>query len=220
MARAVSIPLFKCACGVQVEIPGRRIGDTVECVSCRKKSVVLRSRVTGDVLPADGAPGQVSDRLTEVQESLARIRLRHAGHTAKGVALFSPVSVASIGLLLGFYLSFILNGQNLVALGFRERGRRLQAIGIFLYALCIGAVLFAASRGFEDFAAKVAVRSALFLQIALVAFAASLSGRAEVRAAFDAGARRASPLIAVVLGVLLAGALFFAVTFVDLNYYR
>ena len=43
-----------------------------------------------------------------------------------------------------------------------------------------------------------------------------LVGRGETQAAFEAGAKPASPLVPAVLGLLLAVAQFFAVRFVDL----
>src|SRR5437660_1676165 len=132
MQKAPQIPVLKCECGAAIEIPGHRIGDSVPCPSCRKLRVVLRSRVTGEVLPAAGAPGQISDRLPEVQESLERIRLRRAGHAARDVTLFPLGAVFGIGAF-GYYLSAILQGQNLVALGYPREGRRLQALGVATY---------------------------------------------------------------------------------------
>src|SRR5258708_5993207 len=129
MAKAVAVPTLKCACGASFDIPGRRISDTIECPSCRKSQVILRSKVEGDVPPADGAPGQISARLPEVQESLERIRLRRAGHAARGVALYPLWAIFALQVF-GFYLAAFLVGQNLVALGYRERGRRLQTLGI------------------------------------------------------------------------------------------
>src|SRR5580658_8415887 len=149
MAKALLVPTLKCACGSAIDIPGRSIGDSVECPSCRRLLVVLRSRVTGEVPPADGAPGQVSDRLPEVQESLERIRLRRAGHAARGVALYPLWEVFALGVF-GFYLPAILAGQNLIALGFKERGKRIQVLGIALYAIVIGGILLAFGRWHDD----------------------------------------------------------------------
>ena len=55
--------------GNSIEIPGRRIGDSIACPACRKVRVILRSKVKGEVPGAEGAPGTVSDRLPEVQGS-------------------------------------------------------------------------------------------------------------------------------------------------------
>lgn len=214
MAKAVAVPVLKCACGVLVEIPGRRIGDSVECPSCRKKQVVLRSKVEGDVPPADGAPGQVSDRLPEVQESLERIRLRRAGHAARGVALYPLWAVFGLGVF-GFYLPAVLHGQNLIALGFPERGRRMQALGIGIYAAVMAAILLAFGRWHDDLATQWAWKFVTLAPLlGTVPFV--LVGRQETQAAFEAGAKPASPLVPAVLGLLLAVAQFFAVRFVDL----
>ncbi len=214
MAKAALVPTLKCSCGHSVEIPGRRVGDSVECSACRKSQVILRSRVQGEVPPADGAPGHVSDRLHEVTESLERIRLRKAGHAARGVALYPIWAVFSLGVF-GFYLPAVLAGQNLIALGFPERGRRLQALGIGLYALVIGAILIAFGRFHDELASHWAWK---FVSLAPLAGTVPfvLAGRREIGAAFEAGAKAASPLVPAVLGLLLGIAQFFAVRFVDL----
>ncbi len=140
MAKAVSVPTLKCSCGAVTEIPNLRIGDSVDCATCKKPQVVLRSKVQGDVPPADGAPGQISDRLPEVRESLERIRMRRAGHAARGVALYPLWAIFALQVF-GFYLVAYLVGQNLSALGYRTPGRRLQIAGMVLYSLIVGAYL-------------------------------------------------------------------------------
>jgi hypothetical protein len=218
MAKAVAVPTLKCSCGATVEIPGRRIGDTVACSSCRKEQVVLRSKVQGDVPPADGAPGQVSDRLPEVQESLERIRLRRAGHAARGVALYPLWSIFALSVF-GFYLPAFLAGQNAIALGYKERGRRMQVVGVALYAIVIGALLIAFGRWHDDLVSHWAWKF-----VTLVPLVGSLpfvlAGRTETQAAFEAGAKPASPVMPGILGLLLAIAQLFAVRFVDLAWYR
>src|SRR5947207_5277991 len=100
------VPILRCACNHAIEIPGHRIGDSVACPACKKTCVILRSKVEGDVPGAQGAPGTVSDRLPEVQESLERIRLRRAGHAARGVALYPGWAVFSLGIF-GFWLTAV-----------------------------------------------------------------------------------------------------------------
>ncbi len=218
MAKALAAPTLKCACGASFDISGRRIGDTVECSSCRKSQVVLRSRATGEVPPADGAPGQVSDRLPEVQASLERIRMRRAGHAARGVALYPLWSVFALGVF-GFYIPAFLAGQNLIALGFPERGRRTQVVGIALYAIVIGGILVAFGRWHDDLANHWAWKFVMLAPlVGSIPFV--LIGRGETAAAFEAGAKPASPVVPAVLGLLLGVAQFFAVRFVDLAWYR
>jgi hypothetical protein len=212
MAKTAPVPIFKCSCGAANEIPGHRIGDTVECSGCRKGQVVLRSRVTGDVPPADGAPGHVSDRLQEVQESLDRIRLRRAGHGARGVALY-PLWAVFVVSVFGFYLPAVLAGQNLRALGFPERGRRLQAMGIVLYVTIAGALLVAFGRWHDEPAFQQAWKFSLLVPL-VGSLPFVLAGRSEAAAAFDAGAVPASPLVPAILGTLLGVAQLFAVQFV------
>lgn len=218
MAKALAVPSLKCACGVAFDIPGRRIGDTVECTGCRKSQVVLRSRVNGEVPPADGAPNQISDRLPEVQASLERIRLRRAGHAARGVALYPLWSVFALGVF-GFYIPAFLAGANMIALGNGDRGRRTQAIGIGLYAIVIGAILIAFGRWHDDLASHWAWKFVTLVPlVGSVPFV--LMGRGVTQAAFEQGAKAASPLIPGILGLLLAVAQFFALRFVDLAWYR
>jgi hypothetical protein len=218
MAKALAIPTVKCACGATFAIPGHRIGDTVECTACRKSQVVLRSRVEGEVPPADGAPGQVSDRLPEVAASLERIRLRRAGHAARGVALYPLWAIFGLGVF-GFYLPAFLTGQNTIALGFGERGRRIQALGIGLYAALIAGILIAFGRWHDDLASHWAWKFVMLVPlVGSIPFV--LMGRGETMSAFEAGAKPASPAIPAILGLLLAVAQFFAVRFVDLAWYR
>jgi hypothetical protein len=215
MPKAPAVPVLKCECGSTIEIAGRRIGDSVECPSCKKLKVVLRSKVTGDVLPAFGAPGTISDRLPEVQESLQRIRLRRAGHAARDVALFPPGAVFGAGAF-GFYLAAILQGQNLAALGFPQEGRRLQVLGVASY-LVLGACLLAAS---VRLVPALPGGSQLLLGIGLAllvlgAITCTAIGHGRVRAAFEAGAQPASVMLPALFGFLLAVAQLFVFKFVD-----
>src|SRR5579871_3629810 len=166
MAKAPVIPELVCECGRSIEIAGRRIGDSVVCPSCGKERVVLRSKVKGEVLPAQGAPGAISDRLPQVQESLKRIRLRQAGHAAKGVSLYSMRTLILSGVF-GFYLTAVLAGQNLIALGQPERGRRLQVLGVGSYLALGIAVLVAYARFWHSLPGAPAARAWILLAIAV-----------------------------------------------------
>ncbi|MBI3723202.1 hypothetical protein HY251_04500 [bacterium] len=209
MAKAPAIPELRCACGSSIEIPGRRIGDTVSCRACGKDSVVLRSKVQGDVPPAANAPGAVSDRLPEVQESLKRIRLRQTGHAARDVSLYPTWALVAAGAF-GFYLSAVLAGQNLAALGQPERARRVQVLGVGSY-LALGAlVLGAYAKLGHRLPLTPAARVWAVLAVAVAGtLLAALRGREAAAAAFDAGARHASVLVPALLGFVLLVAQFF-----------
>lgn len=214
MAKTAVTPVLTCECGKKIEIPGRRIGDSVHCPGCSQARVVLRSKVDGDVLPAEGAP-HISDRLPEVQESLARIRLRHAGNAARDVALYPPLAVFATGAF-GFYISAILQGQNLIALGSPREGRRLQVLGVSSYFALAAILLLASLR----FSAEVPGGSSTLLAVGLGSLVlgvvlVTLAGQRRVRAAFEAGARPASPLFAGTVGCLLAIAQLFVFKFID-----
>jgi len=220
MPKADLVPTIKCPCGAVVEIPGRRIGDSVECPACRKGQVILRSKVLGgEVPPADGAPGQISDRLPEVQESLERIRLRRASHAARGVTLYPPAAVFGAGVLFGFYLSAILAGQNLAALGQPARGRRLQAIGVVLYAVMIGALVYLVGRVEEGPVVNIAGKLGLPVHFILSGVFARF-GRRDALAALEAGAKPVAPILPSIIGLLLAVAQFFAIFFVVASWQR
>ena len=214
MAKAVAVPVLTCECGQKNEIPGRRIGDTITCSGCQKPRVVLRSKVEGDVLAGAGAP-HISDRLPEVQESLQRIRLRRAGNAARDVALFPLMAVFAVGAF-GFYLSAILQGQNLIALGSPAEGRRLQVLGVTSYVALGGLLLLVALRFPGAVPGGTSTLLAVGLGSALVGVVSStLAGQRRVRAAFDAGAKPASPLFVGTVGFLLAVAQLFLFKFID-----
>src|SRR5581483_1178311 len=104
-------------------------------------------------------------------------------------------------------------GQNLIALGYRERGRRMQVVGVALYAIIIGAILVAFGRWHDDLASHWAWKFVTLVPlVGSIPFV--LAGRSEIQAAFEAGAKPASPLVPATLGLLLAVAQFFAVRFV------
>ena len=217
MPKAGIVPSLACSCGHKIEIPDKRIGDSVTCPACRESRVVLRSKVQGDVPGSSGAPGAVSDRLPELQESLARIRLRKAGAAARGIALY-PVWATVASGVFGFWLPAVLAGQNLAALGDSERGRRLQVLGVTSYTVLGGALLVAWARSWTDLlpVPHQAKLAALVLAPLVGALAFGLVGRREIGAAFEAGAKPASPLVAGMIGFLLAMSQVFLVAFVDL----
>jgi hypothetical protein len=212
--KAPVVPELKCECGVVIQIAGRRIGDSVSCPSCKKLRVVLRSKVTGDVLPAAGAPG-ISDRLPEVQESLERIRLRKAGHAARDVQLYAPPAVFGVGAF-GFWLTAVLQGQNLIALGYERQGRRLQVTAVTVYVALVLVFLWLIFRnGLGGTLGNAYLLGSILGGLAVAAAGCTFYGLKSVRAAFDAGARPASPLVPSLLGFLLAVAQLFAFKFVD-----
>lgn len=221
MPKQAAEPVLKCDCGTAIPISGRKIGDSVPCPSCRALRVVLRSKVDGEVPAAGATPRAISDRLPEVQESLKRIRMRQAGAASRGIALYPQWVVLVLGAF-GFYLPAILAGQNLLALGLTERGRRLQVAGVVSYLVVGGSLLAAYARWGEVLAAP---GSALLLQLELGglllvpvigALVFGLAGRREVGAAFEAGARPASALVPALVGFLLVVAQTFVVQFVDI----
>jgi hypothetical protein len=224
MPKAPSIPTLTCECGQAIEIPGRRIGDSVTCGGCRKLRVILRSKVKGELQAAVGAPGTVSDRLPEVQESLKRIQLRRTGNAARGVALY-PLWAVLACALLGPYLSTVLTGQNLAAIGYPERGRRVQVLGVLYYVL-LGSALLGLWIGWTRYTGEAFLsgRTGLTLPQLLVGMAIllagntaiALNGQGEVRAAFQAGARPVLPVLPAILGVGLLGVQIFFVLFVVL----
>ncbi|RMG10868.1 MAG: hypothetical protein D6731_16615 [Planctomycetota bacterium] len=207
-------PTLDCACGHRIPIEGRRIGDGVTCDACGAYRVVLRSRVRGEVPPAAArAGGLTAAEREEVAEALRRIKLRRVGHAARHLELYPSWAVFVAGLQ--FYLSAVLAGQNLIALGQEARGRRLQVFGVASYVvlglLLLGAAFFAPQ---VPFPALAAVASLIPL-----AFATYFTWvqHAPASAAREAGARKASVVLPLLFGLILAIAQAFALWFLRIR---
>jgi hypothetical protein len=230
LAKAQTTATLDCPCGSKIEVDGKRIGDSVECPSCRKLRVVIRSKVKGEVPPAGGAPREaISDRLTEVHASLERIRARRAGKGASDVALYPTWAIVIGGWLFGVFTGGYLAAQNMVALGKMTQARAARSVawlalahgGVFL--LYLGWItnrfdLFSAHADASIPALDTALRALAFGYTAIVALVVPLflaGGVAPLaRTAREAGARGASPVIPLLIGFLLLVAQLFAIQFV------
>lgn len=204
-----------CACGVTFEIPGKRIGDTVKCSSCGALRVVIRSKAQGDVPPAVTAGKLDDEEQREVQDALKRIKLRRAGRATAHVALYPSWSVFLAGVQ--YYLSAIMAGQNLIALGDEKGGRRLMWMGVISYVLVgVGllALTFLAGPSLPRW-----VLYPLLLGIPLLhALWFTSSQHAPAQAAREAGAKNAPVVVPLLIGVILAIAQGFAVWFLKLRF--
>jgi hypothetical protein len=225
-------PTLECTCGAKIDITSHRIGDTVTCSACGKPRVVIRSKVLGDVAPAGGAPAQAtSDRLTEVQATLERIRVRRAGRSARDLALYPTWAVLLGSLIFGVFTGGYMAAQNMVAVGKLSPARAYRSVvylalvhaGLFLLYLGFGAGTFDAFRIPPD-SAYPGVRAAIrvvasgyvLVVMALVPLVLAAGVAPVVRSAREAGARTASPLVPMLTGFLLLIAQLFAVKFVAL----
>ena len=230
MAQTVA-PTLDCACGAKIDITDRRVGDSVSCTACGKPRVVIRSKVKGDVPPAGGAPAQTSDRLTEVQATLERIRVRRAGRSARDLALYPTWAVLLGSLIFGVFTGGYMAAQNMVAVGKLSPARAYRSVvylalvhaGLFLLYLGFGAGTFDAFRIPPD-SAYPGVRAAIrvvasgyvLVVLTLVPLVLAAGVAPVVRSAREAGARTASPLVPMLTGFLLLIAQLFAVKFVAL----
>lgn len=204
-------------CDQEIPLDGQRIGDTVRCPGCARLRVVIRSRVTGEVAPAATQAGALrDDEMTEVQDALTRIRARRLGHTARHVPLYPSWAVFVAGAQ--FYLSGILAGQNLIAVGQARAGRWLQVVGVASYVVA-GALLLAALLLLRGPAVPPALRlgllvgGPLLIPLAFALYFTAAQARA-CKPARDAGAPRAPVLLPLLLGLILAVAQVFALSFI------
>jgi len=203
-----------CACGHEIEIPTARVGDSVTCPECRVVRVVIRSKVTGDVPPAVQAGALSREERREVDETLRRIKLRRVGRATRHVDLYPSWAVFVAGVQ--FYLSAILAGENLKALGDERRGKRVQLLGVGGYVV-LGAGLLASTLRWGDqvpFGALLAVL--LAIPLAFAVYFTSIQHQAGV-AAREAGAQDASVVPPLLMGVILAVAQAFAVWFLKIK---
>lgn len=208
-------PRLTCGCGSAIEIPGKRIGDSVRCPACGKLRVVIRSLTGGDVPPAVQAGSMGEDERREVADALKRIKLRRAGRASRHVALYPSWAVFLAGVQ--FYLAGIMAGQNLAAVGQEARGKRLMITGVVSY-LVLGAGLLALA-----FLAGHALPRAVLLPLLLaipflhaVWFTTAQHG--PTQAAREAGATNSSVIIPLLIGLILAIAQAFAVWFLKLRF--
>lgn len=201
-------PRLACDCGAAIEIPGLRVGDSARCPSCKALRVVIRSRVTGDVPPAARTGGLTAEERQEVAQALKRIKVRRAGEARGHVELYPSWAVFVAGVQ--FYLSAILAGQNLIALGEPGRGRRLQVVGVLAYLVTGAALLLA----YVKLSMPQAVLYGLLAGVPLVFaiwFTAAQHGPATV--AREHGAKNASLALPLLVGTILAIAQAFTVYF-------
>lgn len=227
-----SIPTLDCPCGAAIDITGHRIGDSVTCAKCGKSRVVIRSKAKGEVPPAGGTPAQAtSDRLTEVQATLDRIRVRRAGRSARDLALYPTWAVFLGSLVFGVFTGGYMAAQNMVAMGQLSQPRAQRSVfylalihaGLFLLYLGFAARTFDAFRippdtDFPELRSSLRFCAFAYVTVALLVVPIILAagGAPIVRAAREAGARVASPLVPLLTGFLLLIAQLFAVKFVAL----
>lgn len=208
-------PRLTCACGAAIEIPGKRIGDSVRCGGCGKLRVVIRSLTGGEVPPAVQAGSMDEEERREVADALKRIKLRRAGRANRHVALYPSWAVFLAGVQ--FYLAGIMAGQNLAAVGQEARGKRLMVLGIVSYVV-LGAGLLALAF-LAGQALPRAVLLPLLLGIPLVhAVWFTVAQHAPTQAAREAGATSSSVVIPLLIGLILAIAQAFAVWFLKLRF--
>ncbi|MCW8138241.1 MAG: hypothetical protein KIT58_04980 [Planctomycetota bacterium] len=205
---AAASPSMTCACGATVDLTGRRVGDSVRCGGCQRLRVVLRSQVKGEVPPAARTGGLSADERHEVAQALKRIKVRRAGAARGQVELYPSWAVFVAGVQ--FYLSAILAGQNLAALGEPQRGRRLQVIGVVCYLLSGAALLFAYLRLSPPQPVLYGLLAGVPLLFAIWFTAAQ---HAPATVAREHGARSAGLALPALVGIILAIAQAFTVYF-------
>ncbi|MGE0707312.1 MAG: hypothetical protein AB7N76_04820 [Planctomycetota bacterium] len=205
-------------CQASLDLSGLRIGDSIRCSGCDRLEVITRQKVTqGDIPPAKRAGGLTPAERREVDDTLQRIKLRRVGQAARHVDLYPSWAIL---LAAGqFWLSALLAGQNLIAMGQATRGRRLQVAGGVAYVL-LGLI-------YAGVALKLGATIPPALAVGLLvappigfAAAAYWVQHAACRAARDAGAGQAPVLLPLLVGVIVAIAQAFAVWFIRHSLFR
>jgi len=203
------------ACQHRVDLTGRRVGQSTRCGACQAFVVVTRSKVRGE-LPAAVAAGELTpEEQREVGEVLERIKLRRIGSATRHAELYPSWVVFVAGVQ--FYLSGILAGANLAALGDVAGGKRLQLQGVVAYLAAAGLLLGATLSGLGA-ALPAGVGLGLVLAVPL-AFAAHFTRaqHAAASAAREAGAQPAPVVLPLLVGLILAIAQAFALWFLTLR---
>ena len=206
-------PRLNCPCGAATPVVGKRVGDSVTCSGCGKLRVIIRSKVTGDLPAAVEAGALSTHERDEVAETLRRIKLRRVGRATQHVDLYPNWAVFVAGVQ--FYLSGFLAGQNLIALGQEERGKRVQVTSVILYLL-LGGGMLALHYGTQDLFPRAALLPALLIPLGFASYYVSIQA-APAAAAREAGAGNASVVLPLLLGLILAIAQAFAVWFLELQ---
>lgn len=216
-ATASSAPRLTCrGCKATIDIPGLRVGDSVKCQACGAQNVILRSKTQGDVPPAIVQGGLSHEERAEVQAALKRIHTRRHGEAHGHVELYPNWAVFVAGVQ--FYLSAVMAGQNLIALGEERRGRRLQVVGVLAYVLAVSAVV--ALRVLLGDRLPDAVYQGLVAGIPLIAATwLTWTQAAQANAAREHGARSAPLVLPGLVGLMLAIAQGFALYFLFLRIY-
>jgi hypothetical protein len=217
MAATASGPRLTCrGCKGTIDIPGRRVGDAVDCPSCGIRNVILRSKTMGEVPPAIEQGGLSHDDRLEVQAALKRILTRRHGEAHGHVELYPNWAVFVAGVQ--FYLSAVMAGQNLIALGEERRGRKVQVVGVLAYVVAVSGVV--ALRVLLRDRLPDAVYQGLLAGIPLVAATwLTWTQAGPANAAREHGARNAPLLLPLLVGLMLAIAQGFALYFLFLRIY-
>ncbi len=210
----VTCPSCERATELKGDLAGKRIGDSIRCAGCQSLVVLTRSRVRGDLPPPVQAGVLTRDEQREVAEALRRIKLRRVGNATRHVRLYPSWAVFLAGVQ--FYLSGILAGQNVTALGDPARGRRLQVLGILGYLAVGASFLGLALLAGDAIPRPVALGALLAVPLAFAAYFTRAQHASGV-AAREAGARPAPVLLPLLVGLILAIAQAFAVWFLLLQ---
>lgn len=210
---ATLLPQIQCqSCGAPIDLQGLRVGDSTRCQACNHFEVITRTKVSqgAGALPPARRAGLSAEEREQVSETLERIKLRRVGHAARHVELYPSWSIMlSAGQ---FWLSSLLAGENLRAMGEEKRGRRLQILGVLAY-LVLGAVYIGLGLSLgASIPAAAGVAALVAPPIAFAAWSYWLQ-HAACSAARDAGAKDAGVLLPLLLGLILAIAQAFAVWF-------
>lgn len=209
-------PHLECGeCQMRVPLQGKRVGDSIRCSSCQALVVITRSKAKGDVPPQSiRAGGMTHEERAEVADCLRRIKNRRIGRAARHVTLYPSWLVL---MTLGqFYLSGILAGLNIAAVGQGQRGRKMQIGAIVAYLLCGVIFLVAAFTVGPELPFALNVAALAGVPLAFGGYYAWAQHTA-CGSARDAGAENASVVLPLLLGMILAIAQAFAVWFLKLH---
>lgn len=204
-------PTLDCtSCKTAIPLDGKRVGDSTHCPKCGQFEVITRTKVTGELATARQRSSLSAAERAQLDETLRRIKLRRRGRASRHVDLFPSWAIF---LAAGqFWLSALLAGRNLEAMGDRARGRRLQWTGAALY---VGFVVAFLGIWFQ-FGASIHPAVGLTALVAVAAgftLSCYLTQHAACSAAREAGAGRAPVLLPLLVGLMLAIAQGFGVWF-------
>jgi hypothetical protein len=199
MAENAIAPVYTCECGASVPLENHKVGDVLDCRSCQKPRVLIRSRITGSLPENYGSMRFLTtEERLEVKSAFDNIVKRRGRRKTGQLTLVKSRWIFLLGLL-GPYLSGFLAQQNLTALGKPVRGKRLLIVSLLSYLLVFG-FLVATYNSISPWLSC----ALLFAYVFFMALYVTLSQVKDTLLGFENFSKAQFPLVPALIGVAVA----------------